>query len=92
MRVIRGTPLNLFGYAKVRRVERQLIREYRQLIESLLTDLNEENYAIAAQIAALPDMIRGYEEIKLRSVAEFRGKVQALRKQFWAARSSAITA
>jgi indolepyruvate ferredoxin oxidoreductase len=92
MRVIRGTPLNLFGYAKVRRVERQLIREYRQLIESLLTDLNEENYAIAAQIAALPDMIRGYEDIKLRSVAEFRGKVQALRKQFWAARSSAITA
>jgi indolepyruvate ferredoxin oxidoreductase len=92
MRVIRGTPLNLFGYAKVRRVERQLIREYRQLIESLLADLNEENYAIAAQIAALPDMIRGYEDIKLRSVAEFRGKVQALRKQFWAARSSAITA
>jgi indolepyruvate ferredoxin oxidoreductase len=91
MRVIRGTPLNLFGYSKVRRVERQLIREYRQLLESLLADLNEENYAIAAQIAALPDIIRGYEDIKLSSVTEFRGKARALRKQFWAAKIPATT-
>jgi indolepyruvate ferredoxin oxidoreductase len=92
MRVIRGTPLNLFGYAKVRRFERQLIREYRQLIESLLADLNEENYPIATQIAALPDMIRGYEDIKLSSVAEFRGKAQELRQQFWQAKLPATTA
>ena len=78
LRVIRGTPFNIFGYAKVRRVERQLIGEYRQLIESLLPNLTEENYAIAVQIAELPDMIRGYEGIKLASVEEFRHKVEAL--------------
>jgi len=78
LRGIRGTPIDIFGYAKLRRVERQLIGEYRQLIESLLSDLDEENYAIAVQIAELPDMIRGYEDIKLASVDEFRRKVEAL--------------
>ncbi|MGH8066858.1 MAG: indolepyruvate ferredoxin oxidoreductase family protein [Candidatus Entotheonellia bacterium] len=82
LRGIRGTPLDIFGYAKVRRIERQLIGEYRQLIESLLPDLNEDNYEIAGQIAELPDMIRGYEDIKLASVAEFRREVEALCRRF----------
>jgi indolepyruvate ferredoxin oxidoreductase len=82
LRGIRGTPLDIFGYAKVRRIERQLIGEYRQLIESLLPELNEENYEIAVQIAELPDMIRGYEGIKLASVVEFRREAEALCKRF----------
>jgi indolepyruvate ferredoxin oxidoreductase len=47
---LRGTPLDLFGYARVRRVERRLIRDYRQLIEALLADLDEVNYPIAIQL------------------------------------------
>jgi indolepyruvate ferredoxin oxidoreductase len=78
MRGLRGTPLNVFGYAKVRRVERQLIDDYRQLIESLLADLDEANHPIAVQIAELPDLIRGYEDIKLSAVDEFRRQVEAL--------------
>jgi indolepyruvate ferredoxin oxidoreductase len=88
LRSIRGTPLNIFGYARVRRVERQLIREYRQLIESLLTDLNEDNYRIAVQIAELPDLIRGYEDIKLASVDEFRRQVEVLLTRFRTAGST----
>jgi indolepyruvate ferredoxin oxidoreductase len=30
------------------------------------------------EIAALPDMIRGYEDIKLRNVAAYRERVAAL--------------
>jgi indolepyruvate ferredoxin oxidoreductase len=87
LRSIRGTPLNIFGYAKVRRVERQLLGEYRQLIETLLADLSEENYHIAVQIAELPDLIRGYETIKLASVDEFHRQVDVLRAQFHASDS-----
>jgi len=90
LRSLRGTPLNIFGYARGRRVERQLIGEYRQLIESLLPDLNEVNYRIAVQIAALPDLIRGYEDIKLASVEEFRRQVEALLAEFRAADSPAV--
>jgi indolepyruvate ferredoxin oxidoreductase len=89
MRVIRGTPFDLFSYTKVRRVERRLIGEYQHLIESLLADLNAENYEVAAQIAELPDLIRGYEHIKLASVAEFRGRAQELRRQFREAKAPA---
>jgi indolepyruvate ferredoxin oxidoreductase len=85
LRSLRGTPLNIFGYARVRRVERQLIGEYRQLIESLLKDLDADNYRIAVQIAELPDLIRGYEGIKLASVDEFHHQVEALLAQFRAA-------
>jgi indolepyruvate ferredoxin oxidoreductase len=92
LRVIRGTPFNIFGYAKVRRVERQLIVEYRKLIESLLPDLTSENYAIAVQIAELPDMIRGYEGIKLATVDEFHRKVEALYGQFRHAEAVLTTA
>jgi indolepyruvate ferredoxin oxidoreductase len=82
LRVIRGTPIDIFGYAKVRRVERQLIGEYRQLIASLLPHLNEGNYDVAVQLAELPDVIRGYEEIKLASVAAFRQKAAELQREF----------
>jgi indolepyruvate ferredoxin oxidoreductase len=88
LRSIRGTPLNIFGYARVRRVERQLIGAYRHLLETLLTDLNEDNYRIAVQIAGLPELIRGYEDIKLASVDEFHCQVNALLGQFRAANAA----
>jgi indolepyruvate ferredoxin oxidoreductase len=82
LRGLRGTPLDLFAYAKVRRVERELIGEYRTLIESLLLNLNEANYDLAVQIAELPDVIRGYEGIKLASVTQFRGQSRDLHQRF----------
>jgi indolepyruvate ferredoxin oxidoreductase len=79
MRRLRGTPLDFFGYAQVRRVERELIGEYRAMIEQELENLTEESYGEpeaasgrALQLAQLPDMIRGYEHIKLNNVARFR--------------------
>jgi indolepyruvate ferredoxin oxidoreductase len=88
LRCLRGTPLNIFGYARVRRVERRLIGEYRQLIESLLADLDEVNYPIAVQISKLPDLIRGYEDIKLAAVDEFRRRAETLLAEFHAAKAS----
>ena len=90
LRSLRRTPLNIFGYARVRRVERQLIGEYRQLIELLLVDLDEGNYPIAVQIAELPDLIRGYEDIKLTSVDEFHRQVETLLAEFRAADSTVV--
>jgi indolepyruvate ferredoxin oxidoreductase len=85
LRAVRSTPLDVFGYAEVRRVERALIGEYRQLIEALLPDLTQDNYELGVQLAALPDMIRGYEAIKLASVAEFRRQAEMLYREFRAA-------
>jgi len=89
LRWMRRTPLDLFGFAKVRRVERALIREYRRMIESILPHLNENTHDLAVQMAELPDLIRGYEGIKLASVDQYRQKAQELRQQFWETQSVA---
>jgi indolepyruvate ferredoxin oxidoreductase len=67
---LRGGPLDVFGYARVRRAERQLIVWYRQTIEHMLPHLEDGNHALAVVIANAPDAIRGYEDIKLRRIAE----------------------
>ena len=78
MKWLRGTPLDPFGFAAVRRVERQLPGEYRALVEKALVGLSPESYERAVKVASLPDLVRGYEEIKLRNVQRFRDEVRAL--------------
>ncbi|MDA0634812.1 indolepyruvate ferredoxin oxidoreductase family protein [Nonomuraea sp. MCN248] len=73
-RVLRGTALDVFGRAEVRRVERELIGEYRDLMNAALARLTPSNAAAVAALAALPEGIRGYEDIKLSRVAEFRAR------------------
>ena len=64
--------------AKLRQVERALIGEYRALVLRALDVLSPVNHEIAVQIAALPDLVRGYEAIKLRNVTQFRERAAAL--------------
>ena len=78
MRGLRGTALDPFGRADVRRVERALIGEYRTLVDKAMADLSPETYDRAVKVAELPDIIRGYEEIKLRNVAKFREQARTL--------------
>jgi indolepyruvate ferredoxin oxidoreductase len=78
MRRLRGTPLDPFGYAKVRKIERQLIAEYRTLIGDALGVLSSSNHGTAIALASLADVIRGYEGIKLASVEEFHRRAAAL--------------
>jgi indolepyruvate ferredoxin oxidoreductase len=81
MRRLRGTRLDPFGKAKVRRVERGLIREYEDMVARTLSKLTPDNHATALELAELPDLIRGYEEIKLRNVVMFRKRAQAIEKR-----------
>jgi indolepyruvate ferredoxin oxidoreductase len=78
MRGLRGTPLDPFGRAEVRRVERELVGEYRGLVDKTLVGLSPESHARAVKLAGLPDLIRGYESVKLRNVQRFRDEVRSL--------------
>ena len=87
MRRVRGTPFDLFGYARVRRVERHLVGEYRVLVEQAMANLVPETHGAAVAIASLPDAVRGYESIKLQSVEEFRRQAATLRAEESAGRA-----
>ena len=77
-RRVRGTVFDPFGYTRLRRMERALIREYQLSIANLLPGLAPDNVERAVKLARLPDLIRGYESVKLRSVERFRNEVRAL--------------
>ncbi|MBI1734750.1 MAG: indolepyruvate ferredoxin oxidoreductase family protein [Candidatus Rokubacteria bacterium] len=78
LRRLRGTAFDPFGHARVRRVERELIGEYRGLVEQALAALSPDTHERAVTLASLPDAIRGYEDVKLRAVARFRAEARAL--------------
>jgi indolepyruvate ferredoxin oxidoreductase len=81
MRRLRGTRLDPFGRAEVRRVERELIVEYEELVSEALTLLTPDTHDTAVELFELPDLIRGYEDIKLRNVALYRKRAEAIRRR-----------
>ena len=77
-RKLRGTPLDIFGYTEERKTERALIGAYRKRIGELLAGLSAANLPLAAEIAAIPEQIRGYGHVKARHLAEAQQREEAL--------------
>ncbi|MBL8333490.1 MAG: 2-oxoacid:acceptor oxidoreductase family protein, partial [Rubrivivax sp.] len=75
---LRGGALDVFGKTAERRMERQLIADYRACIDELLKGLSAERLALAAEIARIPDEIRGYGHVKERHVKAARAKWDGL--------------
>ncbi len=82
LRGLRGSPLDVFGWASLRRRERKLIDWYEQTLRAVLDGLSEENFDDAVQIARSPDRIRGYEQIKLQSMERVERDVAELLARF----------
>lgn len=68
---LRGTPLDAFGYVTVRRWERELVRHYAEVVDGLCSGLDERTYARALAVAALPELVRGFEDVKLESIERY---------------------
>ncbi|HEY2268141.1 MAG TPA: DUF6537 domain-containing protein, partial [Streptosporangiaceae bacterium] len=88
MHGVRGTWIDPFGRTQVRVVERELIEEYIGLIDQLAGRLSPANAALAVQLASLPDIVRGYEDIKLRNVESYHQSLAELRTQLDATAAS----
>jgi len=64
LRGLRGTRFDPFSYTRERKLERQLIADYEQLLERLVAELDGPRLALATTLAALPESIRGFGPIK----------------------------
>jgi indolepyruvate ferredoxin oxidoreductase len=82
LKVLRGTPFDIFGRAPHRRTERRLIADYEALVGELAAGLTAETHALAAQIADLPEQIRGYDVVKDASVARVAAQQASLMARF----------
>jgi indolepyruvate ferredoxin oxidoreductase len=67
-RVLRGTPLDIFGYSADRKIERDLIAGYEKDVATVLALLSPLNHDIAVELLSLPDRIRGYGPVKEKAI------------------------
>ena len=91
-RRLRGTPFDVFGYVKVRKEERRLIPWYNDLMDSALARLNMTNQKTVLDIAAIPEEIRGYEEIKIANIERANKLLERLLLELDAPRSPLVAA
>ncbi|MFS8373412.1 indolepyruvate ferredoxin oxidoreductase family protein [Xanthomonas campestris] len=82
LKFLRGGKLDVFGYTAERRGERQLIADYLATVNTLLQRLDNDNVGLAAQIASIPEHIRGYGHVKDAHLREAKAREAALLAQW----------
>ena len=88
LRPLRGTIFDVFGRTEERKMERQLLRDYEQLLAELCNATTKENKVIAVALAALPDKIRGFGHVKERHVVAAKTEEADLLARFRAGPST----
>jgi len=74
LKFLRGGAFDVFGRTEERRMERQLIDDYERTIGGLLAKLDGGNIDLAAEIAGIPEQIRGYGHVKEEHEAKARAR------------------
>jgi indolepyruvate ferredoxin oxidoreductase len=81
-RKLRATRFDPFGYTPERKMERQLIHEYRETILEMLPQLDANRLALAVQLAMLPMTIRGFGHVKAQAVERYHADVSTLKSRW----------
>ncbi len=72
----RGTRVDPFGRTEMRRLERALPDEFRDAMATTYGSLTSANLDDAVAIAELPDMVRGFEDLEIRRIGEYRERLK----------------
>jgi len=78
MKKLRGTKWDIFGYTAERKMERQLIQQFKMTIEKMLSNLNSNNLDLATEISEKFQHIRGFGHVKLKNHQEVMESVNKL--------------
>ncbi len=89
-RRLRGTPFDLLGMTKLRRIERALAGEYADAV-TLLVRANAPA-VVTLEAAGLPELVRGYESIKLESLVHYRARLDAFMNPSGSAEIDSVSA
>ncbi|WP_444921721.1 indolepyruvate ferredoxin oxidoreductase family protein [Microbulbifer sp. CnH-101-G] len=81
-KVLRGTVLDVFGYTKERRAERDWARQVAQAVESVAAQLSTDNIAAARELLEIPMQVRGYGHVREQKFALVQERWQKLFTQF----------
>ncbi|GLS31200.1 indolepyruvate ferredoxin oxidoreductase [Mesorhizobium albiziae] len=75
MKGLRGTAFDIFGYTAERRMERDLIGWYEDLVATMLARLGESGPQAQLALARAPMDIRGYGPVKEEAVKKVKANV-----------------
>jgi indolepyruvate ferredoxin oxidoreductase len=75
MRRVRGTPLDVFGYARHRREEKEVAEEFHGLVAAALDGVDPSTYDATVDLARSALAIKGYEDIKSAAIERWRADV-----------------
>ncbi|WP_193045630.1 indolepyruvate ferredoxin oxidoreductase family protein [Mycolicibacterium baixiangningiae] len=89
LRKVRGTRLDIFGYDGVRREERRLIEDYTEAMATAMTALSPTTYDAVLEMAGLPELVRGYESLKMESLKKYQSRRAAILQELTTQRSHA---
>ena len=78
LKFLRGTRFDIFGYTAERRMERQLIKDYIEIIDKIVESAEVINADVVRDLLALPDEIRGFGHVKEANVAAVKVKWDSL--------------
>ena len=82
LKFLRSPLLNPFYFTADRRRDRKLIVQYEAVMDELAELLTADNLALAAEIANVPDQIRGFGHIRDRSIIAARARHDELIEKF----------
>lgn len=82
MKFLRQTSLDPFGYTHDRKLEKAMLKNYEELLDTLETELTVENHDTAVKLASMPDRMRGYGPVKERYAKQAQKVEQQLLKDF----------
>jgi indolepyruvate ferredoxin oxidoreductase len=81
---LRGTVFDPLGFTAERKAERKLIADYQALLEQLMEGLAKDNtldrYALALELASLPESVRGFGHVKEANLKQTYEKWAGLMK------------
>jgi len=75
---LRGTPFDVFGRTKERKMERALIKQYQKDMKEVESQLTPETRDIAIALAKLPLSIKGFGHVKMRNAEAAAKKRETL--------------
>lgn len=76
LKFLRHSSFDPFGGTIARREERETISWYEQLLANAISLVTPENYPEIVDLLRLPEEIRGYEDIKRKSIARVKARVE----------------
>lgn len=88
MKKLRGTRWDIFGYTAERKMERQLIQQFKMIVEKILPNLTVENLGLATEISEKFQRIRGFGHVKLKNYQDAMESINKLLTEYHSTKMS----